>query len=72
MATGALGPDRGASTMRVFVPVEDEVPPGVKLVPYRIGMGLLAYTIEPPSVAERAVAFAPPRAQIPDETPMAA
>jgi hypothetical protein len=58
--------------MRVFVPVEDEVPPGVILVPYRIGMALLAYTIEPPGAAERAAALAPPRAQLPDETPMAA
>ena len=58
--------------MRVFVPVEDEIPPGVTLVPYRIGMGLLAYTIEPPSVAERAVALAAPRAQRTDEAPMVA
>ena len=58
--------------MRVFVPVEDEIPPGVTLVPYRIGMALLSYSIEAPSPAERAAALAPPRAQIPDETPMAA
>jgi hypothetical protein len=58
--------------MRVFVPVEDEIPPGVKLVPYRIGMGLLAYTIEPPGVAERTAAVAAPRSQRTDETPRVA
>jgi len=57
--------------MRVFVPVEDEIPAGVKLVPYRIGMGLLAYTIEAPSAAERAAALAAPRSPRPDEVPMA-
>ena len=58
--------------MRVFVPVEDEIPPGVMLVPYRIGMGLLAYTIEPPSVAERAAAVAAPPSQRTNGTPMVA
>ena len=58
--------------MRVFVPVEDEIPPGVTLVPYRIGMALLSYSVGAPGAADRAAALAPPRAQIPDETPMAA
>ena len=62
--------------MRVFVPVEDEIPPGVTLVPYRIGMALLSYSIEAPSVAERAAALAPPNARRiadePIEPPMAA
>ena len=56
--------------MRVFVPVEDEIPPGVTLVPYRIGMALLSYSIEAPSPADRAAALAPPRAPSPEGTPM--
>ena len=76
MATGAMGPATGAAGMRVFVPVEDEVPAGVKLVPYRIGMALLSFTIEAPSPAERAAAQAPARAQRVDppavESPLAA
>lgn len=62
--------------MRVFVPVEDEVPAGVRLVPYRIGMALLSFTIEAPSPAERAAIQAPARAQRVDppaaESPLAA
>ena len=56
--------------MRVFVPVEDEIPPGVTLVPYRIGMALLSYRVEPPSPAERAAALAPPSARRMDGEPM--
>ncbi len=57
--------------MRVFVPVEDEIPTGVTLVPYRIGMGLLSYSIEAPSPADRAAALAPPNARRVADEPMA-